>query len=85
MGKTIINTIGCVKCHKEFDVATEDIKQEHLNDAGEVEEGNTIHDFNVFQTVRCPYCHKENKIVLHAKGKSESELTSMRVISLEIE
>jgi len=84
MGRQIINMIECGKCHKQFDVATEDIEWEHLNDAGETEEDSTIHDFNVFQTVDCPYCGKENKIVLHAKGKSAAELNAMKVISLEI-
>lgn len=84
MGRQIINMIECGKCHNQFDVATEDIEWEHLNDAGETEEDSTIHDFNVFQTVDCPYCGKENKIVLHAKGKSAAELNAMKVISLEI-
>ena len=34
--------------------------------------------------ITCPYCGKENKIVLHAKGKSAAELNAMKVISLEI-
>lgn len=76
--------IECGKCHKAFDVATEDIEWEHISDAGETEEDSTIHDFNVFQTVDCPYCGKGNKIVLHAKGKSEADIDSMKVISLEI-
>ena len=53
MGRQVINQIECAKCHKMFDVATEDIEWEHLSDAGETEEDNTIHDFNVFQTVDC--------------------------------
>ena len=85
MGRQIINMIECGKCHKQFDVATEDIEWEHLNDAGETEENSTIHDFNVFQTVNCPYCGSENKIVFHAKGKSAVGLDSMKVISLEID
>ena len=84
MGRQVINQTECAKCHKMFDVATEDIEWEHLSDAGETEEDNTIHDFNVFQTVDCPYCGKENKIVLQAKGKSAAELDTMKVVSLEI-
>lgn len=84
MGRQIINMIECGYCNKEFAVATEDIEWEHLSDAGETEEDNTIHDFNVFQTVDCSYCGKENKIVLQAKGKSAAELDTMKVVSLEI-
>lgn len=84
MGRQVINQIECAKCHKMFDVATEDIEWEHLSDAGETEEDNTIHDFNVFQTADCSYCGKENKIVLHAKGKSAAELDTIEVVSLEI-
>ena len=84
MGRQVINQIECAKCHKMFDVATEDIEWEHLSDAGETEEDNTIHDFNVFQTVDCSYCGKENKIVLQARGKSAAELDTMKVVSLEI-
>lgn len=83
MGRQVINQIECAKCHKMFDVATEDIEWEHLSDAGETEEDNTIH-FNVFQTVDCSYCGKENKIVLYAKGKSAAVLDTMKVVSLEI-
>ena len=83
MGRQIINTIECSKCHREFGVATEDIEWEHLTDAGEVEDSNPIHDFNVFQTVDCPYCDSKNQIVFHAKGESEASFNSMKVVSLE--
>ena len=33
MGRQVINKIECGKCHREFDVATEDIEWEHLTDA----------------------------------------------------
>jgi len=84
MGREIINKIECGKCHKQFDVATEDIEWEHFNDAGETEEDSTIRDFNVFQAVDCPHCGNENKIVLHAKGKSAAELDTFEVFSMEI-
>lgn len=83
MGRQIINDIECAFCHKVFDVATEDIEWEHLSDAGETEEDSTIHDYSVFQTVNCPHCGKPNKIVLHSKGKSEAQLDSWKVFSLE--
>ena len=85
MGRQIINDIECGFCHKAFDVATEDIEWEHLNDAGETEDDSAIHDYSVFQTVDCPHCGKENKIVLHAKGKSEASLYTLKVFSLEAE
>ncbi len=84
MGRQLINKIECGKCHKEFDVATENIEWEHLTDAGVIEDGSPIHDFNVFQTVDCPHCDAKNNIVLHAKGKSESNFGSMKVVSLEV-
>lgn len=84
MGRQVINNIECGFCHKDFDVATEDIEWEHLNYAGETEENSTIHDFSVFQTVDCPHCGKANKIVMHAKGRSDSQFDTMEVISLEI-
>lgn len=85
MGRQVINTIECIKCHRSFDVATEDIEWENLNDAGEIENDCTIHDYSVFQTVQCPRCEKENKIVMHAKGKSEAAFDTLEVISLEID
>lgn len=84
MGRQIINTIECGKCHRDFDVATEDIEWEHINDAGETEDDSSIHDYNVFQSVECPHCGKGNKIVFHATGKSEAQLNTMKVVSLEI-
>lgn len=83
MGRQIINGIECVFCHRDFDVATEDIEWDHLSDAGETEEDSTIHDYSVFQTADCPHCGKPNKIVLHAKGKSEAQLDSWKMFSLE--
>lgn len=84
MGRQVIDNIECGFCHKDFDVATEDIEWEHLNDAGVTEENSTIHDFSVFQTVDCPHCGKANKIVMHAKGRSDSQFDTMKVISLDI-
>ena len=84
MGRTIINTIYCSKCSREFDVATEDIEWERINDAGETEEDRSIHDYNVFQTVECPYCGKKNSIVMHAKGESDEQLNTLEVISLDV-
>lgn len=84
MGKDVINMIECGFCHKKFDVATEDIEWEHLEDVGEVEEGGSIHDYHVFQVVDCPYCGKPNKIVMHARGKNSEEFSSIIVSSMEI-
>lgn len=82
MGRQIINSIKCGRCHKEFDVATEDIEWEHLTDAGEVEDDSPIHDYGVFQIVECPYCYGKNKIVFCAKGKPDSDFCTMDVVSL---
>ena len=84
MGRQIINMIECGYCNKEFAVATEDIEWEHIEDAGETDEDSTVHDYHVFQTANCPHCSKPNKIVMHAKGKNEASLCSMKVDSLEM-
>lgn len=84
MGRQVINTIECAKCHKVFDVATEDIEWEHLTDAGETDDNSGIHDYHVFQKVRCPYCYKVNNIVFIAQGGSEANLGTMKVVSIEL-
>lgn len=78
------NTIECCKCHREFDVYTEEIEWEHLSDADEIEVGSPIHDYSMFQIVDCPYCESKNNIMFHAKGKSELSFDFMEVASLEI-
>lgn len=83
MGRDIINMIECGFCHKEFDVATEDIEWEHQVDAGETDEDSSVHDYTVFQTIDCPHCGKPNKIVMHGKGKNAASLSSMEIVSLE--
>lgn len=84
MGLERISTIECGFCHKEFDVATEDIEWEHLVDAGETDEDSSVHDYHVSQTVDCPHCRKSNKILMHAKGKNPALFSSMEVVSLEV-
>lgn len=84
MERQVINKIECAKCHKEFDVATEDIEWEHLTDAGEKDDNSGIHDYYVVQKVSCPYCDKLNNIVFVAQGKSEAHLDTMEVVLLEI-
>lgn len=84
MGKQVLDTIECCKCHRMFDVATENIEWEHISDAGETEENARIHDFKLSQTVICPHCGNANKILLHAKGESADQLETVEVISLEV-
>lgn len=84
MGRQVINTIECAKCHKVFDVATEDIEWEHLTDAGETDDNGGIHDYHVFQIVSCPHCDKDNNVIFIAQGSSEVHLNTMKVVSLEI-
>lgn len=85
MGREIINKIICSKCGNEFDVATEDIEWEHLDDLGEIDENTNLKDFGVMQTVSCPICNAEQKIVFKAKGENAVHLSEMKVISLEVE
>lgn len=85
MSRRIINSIYCSKCNKNFEVATEDIEWEHIRDAGETEEDSSVHDYIISQTVKCPHCGKENKILIHAKGKKEDQLEAIEVISSEID
>ena len=84
MGRQVINKIDCPYCHKEFDVATEDIEWEHVTDAGETEDNSGIHDYHVFQKVSCPHCDKLNNIIYLALGKLEAHHDTMKVISVEI-
>lgn len=83
MGRDIINSIKCGHCGKKFDVATEDIEWEHLEDRGECDDDNTLRDYAVEQKTSCPHCHKENSILMTAKGKSEIECKVIEVISME--
>ena len=47
MAREIINSIKCGFCHEKFDVATEDIEWEHINDAGETDTDSDVYDFSV--------------------------------------
>lgn len=85
MAREIINSIECGFCHKKFDVATEDIEWEHINDAGETDTDSDVHDFFVSQEVKCPNCGKNNKILVKMKGKSSCDITAIEVISMQPE
>ena len=85
MAREIINSIECGFCHKKFDVATEDIEWEHINDAGETDTDSDFHDFFVSQEVKCPNCKKNNKILVKTKGKSSCDITAIEVISMQPE
>ena len=56
MAREIINSIKCGFCHEKFDVATEDIEWEHINDAGETDTDSDVYDFSVSQKIKCPNC-----------------------------
>ena len=83
MGRQVINSIKCSKCGHEINIATEDIEWEHLEDRGPVDNDLTIHDYGVFQSVTCPYCKAQQKIVFTARGKDMANLNEMKGISLD--
>ena len=85
MGRQVINCICCSQCGREFNVATEDIEWEHLQDIGEADDGTSIRDYGLFQKVTCPFCNADQKIVFAAKGRDESHIEKMTVVSLEID
>lgn len=82
MARQIINSVECVFCHMNFDVATEDIEWEYLEDHGECDDP-IYHDFAVWQQVTCPHCGKANNILYRTIGKSVSEIQKGNVISME--
>ena len=82
MGRQVINDITCANCKRNFNVATEDIKWEHLEQIGESND-NGINDYFVNQSVVCPHCHHDNKILFKAKGKTPEDLDKFEVISME--
>lgn len=75
-----IKTIQCPYCKKDFDVNTEDIEWEHLEDLGEVDDNNDLHDFGLFQKVTCSHCYANIQIVFNAKGKNVVNISSMDII-----
>ena len=86
MGRQVINNIECVKCHKEFDVATEDIEWEHLEDAGESDVHPGMKDYHVWQKIKCPKCGYANQIIYcETSNQNTGHLAKQEVISMEIE
>lgn len=83
MAREIINKIECGFCHKNFEVATEDLEWEHITDIGECDNDSSLHDFSISQKVECPHCCKENSILYKTVGKSAMELTKGEVMSME--
>lgn len=82
MGRKVINSIECKRCHNKFDVATEDIEWEHLEDRGECDEDNSLHDYGIWQNAICHHCNEKNKILVKARGKSKTDLDEIEVISM---
>jgi Fe2+ or Zn2+ uptake regulation protein len=68
MGKQLINQVQCQHCGKMFDINTEDIEWEHLEDRGESDVHAPLHDMSLLQKVICanPNCGKENTILYRA-------------------
>lgn len=83
MGRTVINSIECGHCHKKFEVATEDLEWEKLIDLGECDDNHPQHDYAINQKVVCPHCHKENSILMKAKGDSAASPKTIEIISME--
>ena len=84
MGRQVINKIECGFCHNEFDVATEDLEWEHIEDFGERDDNPVLHDFGIWQSVVCPHCNKPNKILYKTIGESiTGPFSNEEVISIE--
>lgn len=85
MGREVINKIECAKCHKMFDVATEDLEWEHATEmeAGETKSGYP--ETRIMQKIECPYCKKENTIAYKGIHNTDTGTYTHEVYSLEPE
>lgn len=83
MEREVINSIECAFWHKDFDVATEDLEWEHIEDMRETDEDASVHDYVISQKTDCPYCGKANNILATMKGTSIAQITSMKIITME--
>lgn len=82
MGKQVINNIKCAKCHRDFDVATEDLEWEH---AHEIEAGDSPSGFpetGIMQEIKCPHCSKANTIIYRGIHNIENATHSHEVYSI---
>ena len=85
MGRQVINEIKCAVCGNSFDVATEDLEWEHIEDFGERDDNPVLHDLGIGQSVVCPHCNKPNKILYKAIGESISgPFFNEEVLSMEL-
>ena len=83
MAREIINQIECGNCHKNFDVATEDIEWEHITDVGEREDNSELHNYAISQKVTCPHCGKANDVLYKSIGRSSTDIDTQEVFSME--
>ena len=84
MERQVINSIECDKCHIMFDVATEDIEWEHLNNMGVCESEPKTTQEGLLQKLACPYCGKENNIAFEQRSLPNGDVTFTEVRLLEI-
>lgn len=85
MGRQVINEIKCAVCGNSFDVATEDLEWEHIEDFGERDDNPVLHDLGIGQSVVCPHCNKPNKVLYKAIGESiAGPFSNAEVISMEL-
>ena len=70
MAKQLINKVQCRYCGQVFDVNTEDIEWERVNDLGENDQHAPLHDYGYIQKMKCPNpeCGKDIMIVYTAVG-----------------
>ena len=83
MGRKVIAKTDCAFCSKQIEIATEDLKWEHISDCGETDESPELKDFSISQKIHCPHCKKDNEIMITMKGKDDAnlDLTSVKVIN----
>lgn len=83
MAREIINQIECGFCHKNFNIATEDLEWEHITDVGERKDNSDFHDYAISQKVTCPHCGKANDVLYKSIGRSSTGIDIQEVISTE--
>lgn len=83
MGREVINKVECAKCHKMFDVATEDLEWEKADTIEAKESKSRLRETHIMQKIECPHCKKENTIVYKEIGDSQSKDYTREVFSIE--
>ena len=85
MGRQVINKIKCAKCHREFDVATEDLEWEHADELDAGDSASGYPETHIMQNIDCPRCGKPNTIVYRGIHNTDNGINTHSVFSMEPE